>query len=364
MNDLPVVTDLIGLLRANTPLLDLRSPGEVAVAALPMATNIALLDNAQRELVGTCYKQQGEAAAIALGDQLISGSVKKQRVDDWSAWATQNPTGVLYCWRGGLRSRLTQHALLAEGHRVARVEGGYKALRQTILDEIETMPSAKMGIVSGATGSGKTDVIRQLSCAIDLEGLANHKGSVFGQGVDDQPSQASFENVLGVKLIQRDPRQRYWLEDEGRLIGRCCLPPVLQSAMQQYGRVEIVATENERIDRLLRDYVTDRVSSYQAHYGEAFFQPYREDVLGQFARIKKRLGGLRHSQLEQQIIAAFDAFERNNDPSSHREWISSLLLEYYDPMYNWQQSKREGTVEFRGEFTAVVQWCEEKSRCL
>ena len=361
MKDFAVMKDLPALLRAGTPLLDLRSPGEVAVSALPNATNIALLDDAQRAQVGTCYKQQGEEAALALGDQLISGEIKAQRMAAWDLWAKENPQGVLYCWRGGLRSRLTQAALSSLGHTVPRVEGGYKALRHVLLQQMEETPTANLAVVSGATGSGKTDVLLKLSHAIDLEGLARHKGSVFGQGIAEQPAQTSFENAVSLKLLQREVDVRYWLEDEGRLIGKCCVPATLQQAMQHYPRVEIVASEDERIDRLLRDYVVDRVIDYQACYGEDYVTPYRERVLAQFARIKKRLGGLRHSELQTQIEAAFDAYELSRDPSEHRVWIATILTEYYDPMYNWQQSKREGEVEFRGDFNAVVEWCESAS---
>ncbi|MEQ3696423.1 MAG: tRNA 2-selenouridine(34) synthase MnmH [Pseudomonadales bacterium] len=358
MTELRVISDLPALLKANTPLLDLRSPGEVAVSALPNATNIALLDNEQRAQVGTCYKQEGEQAALALGDQLISGEVKAQRLAAWDTWAKDNPNGVLYCWRGGLRSRLTQAALLSLGHDVPRVDGGYKALRHTLLAEMEQAPNANLGVVSGATGSGKTDVLLKLSHAIDLEGLARHKGSVFGQGIEEQPAQTSFENAVALELLQRDKSSRCWLEDEGRLIGRCCVPPTLQQAMQHYPRVEIEATEEERIDRLLRDYVVNRVVDYQDRYGDDYVRPYREAVLAQFARIKKRLGGLRHSELQSRIEAAFEAYETSRDPYEHRAWIATILTEYYDPMYNWQQSKREGEVEFRGDFQAVVEWCE------
>ena len=208
MTELRVISDLPALLKANTPLLDLRSPGEVAVSALPNATNIALLDNEQRAQVGTCYKQEGEQAALALGDQLISGEVKAQRLAAWDTWAKDNPNGVLYCWRGGLRSRLTQAALLSLGHDVPRVDGGYKALRHTLLAEMEQAPNANLGVVSGATGSGKTDVLLKLSHAIDLEGLARHKGSVFGQGIEEQPAQTSFENAVALKLLHPDKSSR------------------------------------------------------------------------------------------------------------------------------------------------------------
>jgi len=363
MTELPTIADLHELLRTQPPMLDLRSPSEFAQAHIPGAVNIPLLDDEQREAVGTCYKQKGEEAALALGDQLISGEVKEARLKHWGEWVAQHPDGVLFCWRGGLRSRLTQQAIQTLGCSVPRAVGGYQMLRRELLSEIENIPQGEgFGVVSGRTGTGKTDVLHQLSHQIDLEGFANHKGSAFGLGATPQPTQVNFENRIGLKLLQRDSAKRYWFEDESLLIGRCSLPKALHEALRTYPAVELVSSVEGRVDRLLKDYVVDRLKEYREVHGEDYWDVYESSVFSQFDRIKKRLGGLRHSELRAKIETALHQHRVNNDMSAHREWISYLLTDYYDPMYDYQQEKKGREIIFRGEFSAVVEFCNDYSQ--
>jgi len=363
MTELPIIEDLRELLRVQPPMLDLRSPSEFMQAHIPGAINIPLLDDEQRKAVGTCYKQQGEEAALALGDQLISGEVKADRLKQWGEWAQHNPDGVLFCWRGGLRSRLTQGALAELGFSIPRAVGGYQKLRRELLAEIEQItPSIGFGIVGGRTGTGKTEVLHSLHHQIDLEGCANHKGSAFGLGAKPQPTQVNFENRIGLKLLQRDTSKLYWFEDESLLIGRCSLPKSLHAAMRTYPAVELKASVEDRVGRLIKDYVIDRLVEYRDVYGEAYWDAYESSVFSQFDRIKKRLGGLRHSELRSKIEDALKLHRNNGDIDAHRDWISYLLTDYYDPMYDYQQEKKGREIIFRGEFAEVVDFCNHYSK--
>lgn len=144
------------------PMLDLRAPIEFQLGAFPGAVNIPLMTNDERAQVGTCYKQHGQEAAIKLGHQLVSGSIKEERISQWMAFCKNNPDGFLYCFRGGLRSRIVQQWLAESGMPYPRVIGGYKALRNFCLQQLDTLSSQKMRVLSGYTGSGKTPIIAAL----------------------------------------------------------------------------------------------------------------------------------------------------------------------------------------------------------
>ena len=162
----------------NLPLLDSRAPVEFQQGAFPAARNLPLLDDEERQQVGICYKQSGQQAAIELGRTLVSGQLKQQRLAGWSQFARQNPNGYLYCFRGGLRSRTVQQWLAESGTHYPLVRGGYKAMRRFLLEELPgSLAAARIVLIAGKTGTGKTRVIDALSWAVDLEGLARHRGS-------------------------------------------------------------------------------------------------------------------------------------------------------------------------------------------
>lgn len=187
------------------PLMDVRAPVEFLKGAFPQALNRPLMNDIERQKVGTCYKQQGQDAAIALGHQLVGGTVKAERIAAWAEFARANPDGYLYCFRGGLRSQITQQWLAAEaGIAYPRVLGGYKALRGFLIDTIEAaVAECDFVLVGGLTGTGKTEVLAQLDNALDLEGHANHRGSSFGKHATPQPAQIDFENALAIDLLKK-----------------------------------------------------------------------------------------------------------------------------------------------------------------
>src|SRR5690606_38752546 len=146
------------------------------------------------------YKQLGQDAAIELGHRLVSGETKARRVAAWAEFAQNNPSGYLYCFRGGLRSQISQQWLEElTGVRYPRVIGGYKAMRAFLLGALQSaITECRFVVLGGLTGTGKTDVLRQLDNSIDLEAHAHHRGSSFGRHANAQPSQIDFENRLAI----------------------------------------------------------------------------------------------------------------------------------------------------------------------
>lgn len=314
---------------------------------MPNATRLPILNDRERHAVGLCYKQKGPEAAQALGHSLVCGDTKKQRVDAWLSHLQKHPDAVLYCWRGGLRSQIAQTWLREAGVTRPRVRGGYKALRQSCIDILESANDTPMLILSGRTGSGKTDLLVQLEQGVDLEGAARHRGSAFGQMPEPQPEPAEFEARLAIALVQKAKEDFWVLEDEGRMIGRLAVPPAVRIPMTQAPVVVMDVPLHERIEQIYGDYV--RIPLSQG------FSP--AEILSQLQacldRVRRRLGGERHARIQKELSDAFSAGDGAHW-GSHAKWIGSLLTDYYDPMYDYSiESKRERTV-FRGSRNEVL----------
>ena len=357
MSRRPDTEDYRGLFLGDVPMMDMRAPSEFTRGAFPCAHSLPLMTDDERAQVGTCYKQQGQAAAIALGHQLVAGDVKARRLDAWSAFAREHPAGYLYCFRGGLRSQTVQQWLREAGIDYPLVRGGYKAMRRYLLEELaRCVQRAEIILVAGKTGTGKTRVINRLARSIDLEGLANHRGSSFGQLPQPQPSQIDFENALSIALMKLlDGQQtRLFLEDEGRLIGRLSLPDVLRQKMKGAPMLVVEQDLEQRTDVVIEDYVIDLGERYREAFGDEGLRRHSEKLQDDLSRIRKRLGGERHQQVSKMMEEAFTRQWRDGDLSRHRDWIRFLLHEYYDPMYEYQLSQREGHMWFSGDRDAVV----------
>jgi tRNA 2-selenouridine synthase len=345
------------LLLSDTPMMDMRAPTEFSQGAFPSAHSLPLMTDIEREEVGTCYKQHGQQAAIELGHTLVAGAVREQRLQDWSAFARNYPDGYLYCFRGGLRSQTVQQWLRDAGIDYPLIKGGYKAMRQFLLQELErSVAAADLILIAGKTGTGKTRVIDQLSAAADLEGLAHHRGSTFGQLLEPQPSQIDFENALSIALMKLLDRsgKRLFLEDEGHLIGRCALPKVLLERMKMAPMLVVEQTLAERIAVVIDDYVIDLGARFQSAFAEQGPQKHQEKLREDLLRIRKRLGGERHQEVTTMLDAAFDLQQQTGDVCGHEQWISALLSTYYDPMYEYQLGKRAGQILFTGTADEVV----------
>ena len=361
MSDRTDTTDYRALFLNPTPMMDMRAPTEFMRGAFPCALSLPLMSDDERAQVGICYKQQGQAAAITLGHQLVGGDVKAQRLAHWKAFIQQHPQGYLYCFRGGLRSQTVQQWLAEEGIDYPLITGGYKAMRRFLLDELErSVASASFILISGKTGTGKTRAIVRLARGVDLEGLANHRGSSFGQLPTPQPSQIDFENAISISLMRVLAKsvERVFLEDEGRLIGCLCLPDVLLEKMAKAPMVIVEETLDDRIDVVIEDYVLDLGRRYVELYGEDGSRLHAEKLQHDLLRIRKRLGGLQHKNVSAMMAEAFVQQRLNADLSAHRHWIAVLLEQYYDPMYEYQLSKRAGKQLFSGDRQAVVAWAQ------
>jgi tRNA 2-selenouridine synthase len=200
--------DLQHIFLNDIPLMDVRAPVEFTKGAFAQAINLPLMNDAEREAVGTAYKQQGQQSAIELGHRLVSGDIQQARIEAWAEFARRQPEGYLYCFRGGLRSQITQQWLKdIAGVPYPRVLGGYKAMRTFLIETTDqAVQACELLLVGGLTGSGKTEVLVELDNGLDLEGHANHRGSSFGKRVSGQPGQIDFENALAVDILKKRHR--------------------------------------------------------------------------------------------------------------------------------------------------------------
>ena len=342
----------------NTPMMDMRAPLEFTKGAFPGATSLPLMTDQERAKVGTCYKKHGQDAAIKLGHQLVRGKVRDQRMAQWLAFAKQHPDGYLYCFRGGLRSRTVQQWLKDAGVDYPLVEGGYKALRTFLLEEMERL-IAKFDfvLVAGPTGSGKTELLAEVDNIIDLEGLANHRGSSFGRNPSPQPSQIDFDNRLAIALMRAEQAgyQQIILEDECHLIGRNALPLTLHEKMKQSPVLLLDESTVDRQRRIRREYVDEQLASFVVRDGnDAGFEAFGEYLTGSLKRINKRLGDLRYRQLLEIMQRALHEQKQSGNSELHLEWIAPLMEYYYDPMYSYQLQQKQPRVIFQGDRRSLV----------
>ncbi|EPX0511045.1 tRNA 2-selenouridine(34) synthase MnmH [Escherichia coli] len=324
--------DYRALLIADTPIIDVRAPIEFEQGAMPAAINLPLMNNDERAAVGTCYKQQGSDAALALGHKLVAGEIRQQRMDAWRAAGIDYPL----------------------------VKGGYKALRQTAIQATIELAQKPIVLIGGCTGSGKTLLVQQQPNGVDLEGLARHRGSAFGRTLQPQLSQASFENLLAAEMLKTDARQnlRLWvLEDESRMIGSNHLPECLRERMTQAAIAVVEDPFEIRLERLNEEYFLRMHHDFTHAYGdEQGWQEYCEYLHHGLSAIKRRLGLQRYNELAARLDAALTTQLTTGSTDGHLAWLVPLLEEYYDPMYRYQLEKKAEKVVFRGEWAEVAEW--------
>ena len=320
------------------PVLDVRSPGEFAHAHIPGAYALPLFNDEERKIVGTTYKQESRESAIKVGLDFFGpkmrGMVEEveklvdslQMTDDSKETKNKSKTVLVHCWRGGMRSAGVAWLLDLYGFKVYTLVGGYKFFRRWVLNQFEKQWS--FNIVGGYTGSGKTELLKQFADlgerVIDLESLAHHKGSAFGNiGMPAQPSQEMFENRIALKLFHvssaGDKRgnghatknsyasesDTIWMEDESQRIGTVNIPHQLWGLMRKSNVFFLDIPFSERL----------------SHITEEYGQLDLEKMIAAVERIQKRLGGLETKTTisflrEGNIIEAF-----------------RILLKYYDKWY-------------------------------
>ncbi|MCE6959117.1 tRNA 2-selenouridine(34) synthase MnmH [Cereibacter sphaeroides] len=247
-------------------VIDVRSPAEWQEDRIPGAINLPVLDNEERARVGTIYKQVNPFSARKIGAALVARNAARH-IEDTLADRTGGWRPLVYCWRGGQRSNSFAMILGQIGWRVEVLEGGYKTWRGLVVRELyETPIRPRVVVIDGNTGSAKTELLAHLAAqgvqTLDLEGMANHRGSLFGARAGGQPQQRGFESALAVALSRLDPARPVVVEAESSKVGDLRLPPGLWKAMQAAPRIEVsapVAARAAYLVRAYRDLVADGV---------------------------------------------------------------------------------------------------------
>ena len=345
------------LFLTETPFIDLRAPSEFAQGAFPGSHNFPLMTDNERQQVGTCYKQQGQEAAIVLGHQLVAHDIQN-RIAKWASFKKENPTAWLYCFRGGLRSRLSAQFLKENGVDINIVPGGYKALRRYLIETIERAVEQPLTVIGGNTGCAKTQLIQELANGLDLEGMANHRGSSFGKQVTPQPRQINYENQLAVAILKIvEHASSLILEDESRIIGTLSVPLPLFNGMRCAPMVVIDDPLEIRQQRLCYEYCDAMSNKFHAALGEeAGWQAYDEYLHRGLYGVRKRLGLERFKALSNVLDEALNVQKSTGSSEAHINWIAPILNDYYDPMYQYQLSQKAQRIQFTGTSQEVKEW--------
>lgn len=298
----------------NLPIIDVRTPAEFSDGHITGAINIPIFSNEERAVVGTKYKQESRDTAIAKALEYIAE--KTDHYLDELQKLVPSQEICIYCWRGGFRSEGMGHLFQTAGKKVYRLHGGYKAYRNFVLDSFKI--KYKLIVIGGMTGSGKTEILEEIGKTdeqmLDLEGIANHKGSAFGAlGQADQPTTQQFENDLAAYLTKFNPEQNIWLEDESRMIGRVKIPDDLFTQIRTATVIKIEVSKKNRINRLIKDY---------ANFNKT-------DLINSITNISRRLGGL-NTKLAIEAIEESDYYK-----------ATDIILDYYDKAYTYGLEKRK-----------------------
>ncbi|HTG81774.1 MAG TPA: tRNA 2-selenouridine(34) synthase MnmH [Geobacteraceae bacterium] len=321
-------------------VVDVRSPSEHAEDHIPGAISVPLLSDEERAEVGTIYKQTGAHEARVRALELTAHRFPAM-VAEIGAAAAERPI-LVYCWRGGLRSKTVVSILELTGYPAVQLEGGYKAYRNLVIASFEPFcPPGPLVVLHGMTGIGKTTFLLGLKSenfsVVDLEGLACHRGSAFGElGLSQTLSQKRFESLLWNAFRRLPPGKPVIVEGESRRIGRLSLPGDMYEVMQRSVKVWCEASISTRVRRLIDEY---GVPAYRAEMEEAL------------SRIKKRLGGEKHAE----IAGYLDRWEME-------PFMAALVRDYYDKVYYKTREWREDFTLSLEDYEAAAQELEEKLR--
>lgn len=315
-------------------LVDARSPAEFAEGTIPGAVNVPLFDNAERAEVGTLYKQQGKTVARKLGVKLVAPKIPALMDAVEAALATRRPPVVVFCWRGGHRSLSLTTFLNLAGIPARQLQGGHKVFRRRVVDFLDQGVWGRLLVMRGLTGVGKTRLLLQLAeegyPVLDLEGLANHRGSAFGAlGLPPQPTQKNFEALLWDEL-RNIPVGSYALaEGESKHIGKLVLPPRVYEALQRETTLWLNASLEHRVQVTLQDYpALDNLKA-------AFIPPIRA--------LRPRLG----TEAVERLLEMLEA-------GHWEELVRELMVLYYDPLYNHTKSERRVEIDLEPEAAGLL----------
>ncbi len=311
-----------GLGRLTNPVfVDVRSESEFAEATIPGAVNLPLFSDEERAEVGTAYKQVSPLAAKDLGLSLAAPKLPTM-LKQCRELEEKGPL-VFFCWRGGMRSRAVAGIMDLMGIKTYRLAGGYKAYRQSIVRfwQQDPLPFGVV-VIRGNTGTGKTQLIQALQLrgrpAVDLEKLANNRGSVFGAvGLGPAPSQKKFEANLAEEIRALQPAKWIVVECESKRIGRVTLPNSLHQDMEQGKQLLVYDSIENRVKRLVEEYTSFSGAG-----------PELETALN---RLRQRLGNEKVEQLKSWLEAG-----------AYAPFVRVLLEEYYDPLYGYPNQPHPG----------------------
>lgn len=295
------------------PVVDVRSENEYLQGHIPGGLNLPLFDNEERAIIGTLYKNSGRETSVLKGLELagpkLAGLIKELHK------FTDQKKVLVHCWRGGMRSESMAWLFHIAGYEVSVLEGGYKFYQRYIREQL-TNP-ANIIVLGGLTGSGKTEILRQLETmgqqVLDLEEIACHKGSVFGGlGMNGQPTNEQFENDLFSTWEKLDPSLPVWIEDESRMIGNVSIPDPLFEQMSRSVMIKVECGREQRIQRLVHEYAGIE----------------KEDLKKAIVKIGEKLGGANTHK----ALAAIDSGDFYS--------VADLALSYYDKSYSHSVLKR------------------------
>ena len=302
------------LLKANLPLLDIRSPKEFAAGHIPGALSFPLFSDEQRHQIGTAYKQISQEKAVLMGLDFFGPNMSTM-VKQAKKLAPDKEV-LLHCWRGGMRSQSVAWLLDLAGFKVHLLGFGYKSYRHFVMEQFGK--KYPMLLIGGATGSGKTEILNELSKlnepVIELERLANHKGSAFGTiGMPPQGTIEQFENDLALELAALDSGKTIWIEDESISIGKVNVPKSFHSQMRAAPVLKLEIPREVKVKKLAEEYCKVE----------------KEILFGSITKIQKRLGGL----ATKEALTAIEAGDM--------EKMVEIALVYYDKAYQFELDHKE-----------------------
>lgn len=310
---MPTLLTTADFLKAPGVLLDVRSPGEYDHAHIPGAINLPLFSNAERAQVGTCYKQQGRDEAVELGLAIVGP--KLAHFVQFAKELAGNRVLRIHCWRGGMRSGSMAWLMETAGFQVVLLDKGYKGFRHWVR---ETLSQPKTILtLGGMTGTGKTAVLHALAAQgeqiLNLEALANHRGSSYGAlGLPPQPSTEHFENLIAQQWATLTSDRPVWVEAESRMVGTCRVPDEVFQPMMAAPVLQIERSQSDRLAILLQE------------YGQA--DP--NELIVATERITRRLGGQHAKQ-------AIEHIQQGNLADA-----ITIVLHYYDKTYRHDLQRR------------------------